>query len=106
MTADVENNIFMIGYSFGIFYPAYNGIHRWLKTGLGLGAFYSTIKIDYNFFSKYELIGNEECEISGECFGKSKIDQLDSQIYDPLLVLNFTLWERKKEDSIWIILGR
>jgi len=90
----------MIGYSWGIFYPAYNDTHRWMKIGIGIGAFIAKMEIDYNLCSRYEI---EVSEGSGECVGKHKIDQLETQVVGSALNVNITFWERKTKDSIWRI---
>ena len=67
------------------------------------------MQIDYNLCSRYEYTtkfdseGKEEDYKSGECVGKHKIDNLDTQGIGQSIVLNFTLWERKTKDSIWRI---
>ena len=85
LSADVNINALMIGYSWGIFYPAFNGSHRWWKLGVGLGAFAAQLKIDYNLCSRYQITveidsyGKEKTFKSGTCIDKFKIDELETQ---------------------------
>ena len=105
LSADLKYSALMLGYYWGIFYPAYNGTHRWFKLGYGLGIFASKMKVDYNLCSRYEYTTKTH-EIrnpykTGECVGKHKIDQLEVQGVGPAILLTFTIWERKTKDSIW-----
>ena len=100
LSADLKYSTLIIGYSLGVFYPAYNGSHRWMKVGIGISVFAAQMKVDYNLCSRYEI---EVSEGSGGCVGKHKIDQLETQVVGPALNINITFWERKTKDSIWRI---
>ena len=125
MSADSKISTIIIGYYWGIFYPTYEGTHRWMKIAVGIGAYAAQFKIDYNLCSayivteKYDEGGKREVMIdwgfpeirtrklhTGECEGKKKIDTLATIFYGTATPIGFVLWERKTKDSIWRILDQ
>ena len=111
LSADVKYSLLMIGYYWGVFYPAYGGSHRWFKFGIGGGVFSAQIKVDYNLCSAYIVTGfyyangvKKDIQ-SGECSGKKKIDTIEAETVGAAAIMNISLWERVTKDSIWRFAG-
>ena len=111
LSADVKYSTIMIGYFVGVFYPAYNGTHRWFKLGLGIGVFAAQLQIDYNLCSAYILTSSkdDDGEVSDKkqarCADKKNIDRLNTNGVGYAQIGSITLWERKTNDSIWRLMG-
>jgi len=107
LSTDIKYSLFMIGYYWGVFYPAFEGSHRWFKLGIGLGVFSAQLELDYNLCSayivseNYDEEGNLETLRSGECSGKKKIDSIEAQTVGVAAIANIVFWERVTKDSIW-----
>ena len=74
-----------------------------MKTGLGVGAYYSEISYKLNLCSQYKVTPNSEDNrfYDGECVGKKEIDSAEAKVFGHAVILYFSLWERFTKDSIW-----
>ena len=111
LSADVKYSTIMIGYFIGVFYPAYNGTHRWFKLGLGIGVFAAQLQIDYNLCSAYILTSSKDADgrasdkKQARCADKKNIDRLNTNGVGSAQISSLTLWERKTNDSIWRLIS-
>ncbi len=109
LSADVASSRIFLGYYWGVFYPAFE-YHRFMKLGVGLGAFYAELSYKLNLCSQYKVtpkLGGDGKAASsghgGECVGKTEIDSASAKGVGVATVIHFTFWERVTKDSIWKI---
>ena len=102
LSTDVISSRVFLGYYWGVFYPAFE-YHRFVKTGLGVGAYYSEISYKLNLCSQYKVTPNSEDSrfYDGECVGKKEIDSAEAKVFGHAVILYISLWERFTKDSIW-----
>jgi hypothetical protein len=109
LSADVDSSRVFLGYYWGVFIPAFE-YHRFMKLGVGLGAFYAEFSYKLNLCSQYKVtpkLGGDGKAASsghgGECVGKTEIDSASAKGVGVATVIHFTFWERVTKDSIWKI---
>jgi hypothetical protein len=107
LSADVTSSRVFLGYYWGVFIPAFE-YHRFMKLGVGLGAFYAEFSYKLNLCSQYKFTpalkdsgGVELTGHGGECVGKTEIDSASSKGGGLAAMNHFTIWERVSKDSIW-----
>jgi hypothetical protein len=106
LSADMVSKQIFLGYYWGVFIPAFE-YHRFMKIGLGLGAFYAEFSYTLNLCSQYKVTPKvEDGELAtdghgGKCVGKTEIDSASSKGFGLASIGHVTLWERVTKDSIW-----
>ena len=106
LSADVTSSRVFLGYYWGVFIPAFE-YHRFLKVGVGFGAFYADLSYKLNLCSQYKVTPKlEDGEAAssghgGECVGKTEIDSASSKGVGVAGITHVTLWERVTKDSSW-----
>jgi hypothetical protein len=106
LSADMTSSRIFLGYYWGVFIPAFE-YHRFLKAGVGFGAFYADLSYKLNLCSQYKVTPKlEDGEAAssghgGECVGKTEIDSASSKGVGVAGITHVTLWERVTKDSSW-----
>ena len=105
LSADVTSSRVFLGYYWGVFIPAFE-YHRFLKVGVGFGAFYADLSYKLNLCSQYKVTpvlkdGEVDTGHGGECVGKTEIDSAEAKVSGVASIIHFTVWERVTKDSIW-----
>ena len=106
LSADMTSSRIFLGYYMGVFIPAFE-YHRFLKAGVGFGAFYADLSYKLNLCSQYKVTPKlEDGEAAssghgGECVGKTEIDSASSKGVGVAGITHVTLWERVTKDSSW-----
>ena len=110
LSADVTSSRVFLGYYWGVFIPAFE-YHRFLKVGVGFGAFYADLSYKLNLCSQYKVtpvlkvVNRNAPGHGGECVGKTEIDSASAKGFGVATVFHVTLWERVTKDSVWKIMS-